>query len=65
MKNRWLILALIPVIMISSNYAYSQEIGLATFQEAVQIIIDKGESEKIRASITLQSTSTQEIKIPS
>jgi len=65
MRNSWLILVLIPVVMISSNYAYSQEIGLATFQEVVQIIIDKGESEKIRASITLQSTSTQEIKIPS
>ncbi len=65
MRNGWLILALIPVIMISSNYAYSQEIGLATFQETAQVIIDKSISQKTTASITLQSTSNQEIRIPS
>jgi len=65
MRNGWLILTLIPVIMISSNYAYSQEIGLATFQETAQVIIDKNISQKTTASITLQSTSNQEIRIPS
>tara|TARA_B110000438_G_scaffold270466_1_gene287604 strand:- start:104 stop:1255 length:1152 start_codon:yes stop_codon:yes gene_type:complete len=52
------------VIGISTNYAYSQEIGLATFQESAQLIIDKKMSQNSIASITLLSTNTQEIKIP-
>ncbi len=64
MRKKILFLSLIILIGISSNYAYSQEIGLATFQETAQIIIDKSISQKITASITLQSTSIQEIKIP-
>ena len=58
------ILSLIVLIGISTNYAYSQEVKLATFQETAQIIIDKSISQDITASITLQSTSIQEIKIP-
>ena len=42
----------------------SQEIGLATFQEIAQIIVDKSISQDVIASITLQSTNIQEIKIP-
>ncbi len=38
--------------------------SLATFQETAQIIIDKSISQNVTASITLQSTSIQEIKIP-
>ena len=57
-------LALIALIGISSNYVYSQEPSLATFQETAQIIIDKSISQNVTASITLQSTSIQEIKIP-
>jgi hypothetical protein len=38
---------------------------LATFQETAQVIIDKSISKNVTASITLQSTSIQEIKIPS
>lgn len=64
MQNVFHLLILAVLIGISSNYAYSQEIGLATFQETAQIIIDKTISEKVTASITLQSTSTQEITIP-
>ena len=64
MQNVFYLLVLVVLIGISSNYAYSQEIRLATFQETAQIIIDKTISEKITASITLQSTSTQEITIP-
>ena len=64
MQNIFLLLALVVLIGISSNHAYSQEIRLATFQETAQVIIDKTISEKITASITLQSTSTQEITIP-
>ncbi|MEO2220586.1 MAG: hypothetical protein ABGW55_03405, partial [Nitrosopumilus sp.] len=51
-------------IGISTNYAFSQEIGLATFQETAQIIIDKKIDHKSTASITLLSSNIQEIKIP-
>ena len=64
MRNELFFLALIAVIGISTNYAYSQEISLSTFQETAQIIIDKSISQNVTASITLQSTSIQEIKIP-
>lgn len=59
-----LVLVTLITIAISTNYAYSEEIGLATFQEIAQIIIDKAISQKVTASITLQSTSIQEIMIP-
>ncbi|MEK0319542.1 MAG: hypothetical protein QQN61_00390 [Nitrosopumilus sp.] len=64
MRKKILFLSLITLIGISADYAYSQEVSLATFQETAQIIIDKSISQKITASITLQSTSIQEIKIP-
>ena len=55
---------LIVFIGISANQAYAQEIGLATFQESAQVIIDNKISQKTIASITLQSSHIQEIKIP-
>jgi len=55
---------LVALIGISVNYAHSQEMNLATFQETAQVIIDKSISQNVTASITLQSTSIQEIKIP-
>ncbi|MFQ5781844.1 MAG: hypothetical protein ACE5GR_02160 [Nitrosopumilus sp.] len=64
MQKSLFFLALIAVIGISIDYAYSQEASLATFQETAQIIIDKSISQNVTASITLQSTSIQEIKIP-
>ena len=64
MRNALLTLALISLFIISSNYAFSQEVGLATYQETAQIIIDKSISQNVTTSITLQSTSIQEIKIP-
>ena len=63
MRNE-LFLLLSIMIISSTGYAYSQEPGLATFQETAQVIIDKTISGNISASITLQSTSIQEIKIP-
>jgi len=51
-------------IGISTNYAHSQEIGLSTFQESAQVIIDKKISNTSIASITLHSSNLQEIKIP-
>jgi len=55
---------LIIVIGISANQTYAQEIGLATFQESAQVFIDNKISQKTIASITLQSSHIQEIKIP-
>jgi len=63
-KKSLFFLGLIVIVGISTNYAYSQEISLATFQETAQIIIDKSISQNVTTSITLQSTSIQEIKIP-
>ncbi len=45
--------------------AYSQKPQLATFQESAQLVIDRTFSGNITASITLQSTSNQEIIVPS
>ena len=58
------IISIIMVIGISTNYAHSQEIGLSTFQESAQVLIDKKISNKSITSITLQSSNLQEIKIP-
>ena len=64
MQKKIFLCSLIILVGISTNYAYSQEVSLATFQETAQIIIDKSISQNVTASITLQSTSIQEIKIP-
>ena len=55
---------IVALIGMTANFAYAQEMSHATFQETAQIIIDDSISQKIEASITLQSTSIQEIKIP-
>ena len=49
---------------ISINQGYSQEIGLSTFQESAQVIIDEQISQTNIISITLLSSNIQEIKIP-
>ena len=64
MRKKIFFFSLIMLIGISTNYAYSQEVSLATYQEMAQIIIDRSISQNVTASITLQSTSIQEIKIP-
>lgn len=64
MRNMFLVFGLITLFTLSSNYAFSQEVGLATYQETAQIVIDKSISQNVTTSITLQSTSIQEIKIP-
>ena len=64
MQEKILCFALIMLIGITTSIAYSQEIKHATFQETAQIIIDQSISQNVTASITLQSTSIQEIKIP-
>jgi len=45
-------------------FSHSQDASLATFQETAQVLVDKRVQE-ITSSITLQSTSIQEMKIPS
>ncbi|AJM92143.1 MULTISPECIES: hypothetical protein [Nitrosopumilus] len=62
-KLLWILIS-IAFVGISTNFAYSQEMGLATFQETAQIIVDRSISQNVTASITLQSTSIQEIRIP-
>jgi hypothetical protein len=54
----------IGVIGTSLNSAYSQEIGLSTFQETAQLIIDNKLTQETTTSITLLSNNIQEIKIP-
>jgi hypothetical protein len=56
---------LVVIFAITTNYAYSQDASLATFQETAQVIVDKSRSQDVRASITLQTTSIQEMKISS
>ena len=65
MQKIIILFVLAGIFAITTNYAYSQEVKLATFQETSQVIIDKNASHDVTASITLQSTSIQEIKIPS
>ena len=58
------IIAIIGIGSISTNYAYSQEMRLSTFQESAQIIIDEKINQESIASITLSSSNIQEITIP-
>lgn len=64
MQKSIFIIGLIFVSSLSVNYAFSQEIGLSTYQETAQFFVDKSISKNVTASITLQTTSIQEIKIP-
>ena len=57
------IISLIVFMGVSTNYAFSQEIGLSTFQETAQVIIDEKIDNKSIASVTLLSSNIQEIKI--
>lgn len=59
------VFAVLAIFGASFGQAFAQEIGLATFQENAQVIIDKSLSKNVTASITLQSTSNQEMQIPS
>ncbi len=59
-----IILLIFAIFLQSQNEAEGQEQKLATFQEISQVIIDKQFSNNVTASITLQSSSNQEIRIP-
>ena len=54
----------IGAIGTTLNPSHSQEIGLSTFQETAQLIIDNKLTQETITSITLLSSNTQEIKIP-
>ena len=54
----------IGAIGTTLNPSHSQEIGLSTFQETAQLIIDNKLTQETTTSITLLSSNTQEIKIP-
>jgi hypothetical protein len=54
---------LVGIFSITANYAYSQDASLATFQETALVLVDKSRSQNVTASITLQTTSIQEMKI--
>lgn len=64
MQQRIMVFSVILLISFSAGNAFAQEPGLATFQETAQILVDKSLSQNVTASITLQSTSIQEIRIP-
>ena len=63
MQKIIILFVLIGVFAVTTNYAYSQETSLATFQETAQVLVDKSRSQNVTASITLQTTSIQEMKI--
>ena len=64
MQQKIMIFSVITLISFSTGFAFAQEPGLATYQETATILVDKSMSQNVTASITLQSTSIQEIRIP-
>ena len=64
MQKKIFFFTLSILIGISTSFVYAQEANLATYQESAQIVVDRSISQNVTASITLQSTSIQEIKIP-
>ena len=65
MKQEILFGILLGVFSITFLSAQAQEVQLATFQEMAQIVVDPSISNNVTAAITLQTTSNQEMKIPS
>ena len=58
------IVALISLSVVAGSAFAQEEPSLATYQETAQVLVDKSMSQNVTASITLQSTSIQEIRIP-
>jgi hypothetical protein len=59
-----IILIIFAIFLQSQNEAEGQEPKPSTFREVAQVFIDKQFSNNVTASITLQSSSNQEIRIP-
>ena len=64
MQQKIMIFSVLVLISFSTGFAFAQEPGLATYQETATVLVDKSMSQNVTASITLQSTSIQEIRIP-
>ncbi|HLA22660.1 MAG TPA: hypothetical protein VJZ17_04390 [Nitrosopumilaceae archaeon] len=54
----------ITFLLFNAISAYAQQPRLATFHETAQVIVDQRFQNKISTSITVMSTSTQEIRVP-
>ncbi len=65
MAGKTLLAAACVVFAMGMQDADAQQVQLATFQEIAQVIVNPDQQSNSSASITLQSTSNQEIKIPS
>ena len=64
-QKKMMIFSVIALVFsYSGGSAFAQEPGLATYHETAQVLVDKSMSQNVTASITLQSTSIQEIRIP-
>lgn len=64
--NKIIILFFVFVVITSNSYlVYAQEPKVTTFQETAQLLIDPVNSKNITASITLQTTNNQEIRVSS
>ena len=64
MRQEIITLLATALVLLLTDSALAQEPGLATFQETAQVLVDKSISRNVTASITLQSTSVQEIRVP-
>lgn len=65
MNKKIVFFSIVGILALGFSFAYGEEAQLATFQESAQIIVDQQISKNVTASITLQSTSNQEMKVPS
>ncbi|MGI0097428.1 MAG: hypothetical protein ACREAJ_03490, partial [Nitrosopumilaceae archaeon] len=64
MYRLFILVSISLIVFFSSAQVYAQEPKLATFQETAQLIIDQSISNNVTVAISLQSTSNQEIRIP-
>ena len=64
MNSGIIFLVLMIFFIFNVNFAFAQEPRLATFQETAQVFFDQQLSKNVTSSITLQTSSNQEIKIP-
>lgn len=55
---------IVTFLLFNAVGAYAQQPRLATFHETAQVIVDQKFQNKTSTSITVMSTSTQEIRIP-
>ena len=62
MYKKIIFLVILAGTFYSIDNAFAQEFRLATFQETAQILIDQQFSNNVTASISLQSTSNQEMQ---